>query len=74
MKIIGEDYFTSDGGSPLIFFQALWLTGQIERAISLLYKSVFLVLELTGYNSCYFPVFFDEINDLLFQKLFLSFL
>lgn len=35
---LGEEYFTSNGGSATIFFQALWLTGQFERAIHLLYR------------------------------------
>uniref|UniRef100_A0A915AW89 Nuclear pore protein n=1 Tax=Parascaris univalens TaxID=6257 RepID=A0A915AW89_PARUN len=39
----GEEYFTSNGGSATIFFQALWLTGQFERAIHLLYRSNMLV-------------------------------
>uniref|UniRef100_A0A0N5AQG2 Nuclear pore protein n=1 Tax=Syphacia muris TaxID=451379 RepID=A0A0N5AQG2_9BILA len=35
----GEDYFVGEGGSSTLFFQALWLTGQLERAIDVLYRS-----------------------------------
>lgn len=37
---LGEDYFVGEGGSSVLFFQALWLTGQLERAIDVLYRSV----------------------------------
>ncbi|VDM43748.1 unnamed protein product [Toxocara canis] len=39
----GEEYFTNSGGSAAIFFQALLLTGQFERAIHFLYRSDMLV-------------------------------
>uniref|UniRef100_A0A0R3RXD0 Nuclear pore protein n=1 Tax=Elaeophora elaphi TaxID=1147741 RepID=A0A0R3RXD0_9BILA len=35
----GESYFVGNDGSVLIYFQALWLTGQYERAINLLYRN-----------------------------------
>ncbi|VDN01500.1 unnamed protein product [Thelazia callipaeda] len=34
----GESYFVGSDGSVLIYFQALWLTGQYERAINLLFR------------------------------------
>uniref|UniRef100_A0A915Q733 Nuclear pore protein n=1 Tax=Setaria digitata TaxID=48799 RepID=A0A915Q733_9BILA len=39
----GESYFVGNDGSVLIYFQALWLTGQYERAINLLYRNNMLV-------------------------------
>ncbi|CAG9540043.1 unnamed protein product [Cercopithifilaria johnstoni] len=35
----GESYFVGNDGSVLIYFQALWLTGQYERAINLLHRN-----------------------------------
>uniref|UniRef100_A0A1I8EWM8 Nuclear pore protein n=3 Tax=Wuchereria bancrofti TaxID=6293 RepID=A0A1I8EWM8_WUCBA len=39
----GENYFVGSDGSVLIYFQALWLTGQYERAINLLYRNNMLM-------------------------------
>ncbi|VDK52159.1 unnamed protein product [Anisakis simplex] len=39
----GEEYFISNGGYATIFFQALWLTGQFERAIHLLFRCDMLI-------------------------------
>ncbi|KAI6182910.1 Nuclear pore protein [Aphelenchoides bicaudatus] len=35
----GEDYFVNQTGNPTLYFTVLWLTGQIERAIDLLFRS-----------------------------------
>ncbi|CAD5206742.1 unnamed protein product [Bursaphelenchus okinawaensis] len=35
----GEDYFVKNGGNFSLYFTALWLTGQIERSIEVLYRS-----------------------------------
>ncbi|MCP9263465.1 Nuclear pore complex protein Nup93 [Dirofilaria immitis] len=39
----GENYFVGNDGSVLIYFQALWLTGQYERAINLLHRNNMLI-------------------------------
>ncbi|VDK64983.1 unnamed protein product [Onchocerca ochengi] len=39
----GESYFVGNDGSVLIYFQALWLTGQYERAINLLHRNNMLI-------------------------------
>ncbi|KAI6203307.1 Nuclear pore protein [Aphelenchoides besseyi] len=35
----GEDYFVSGAGNFMLYFTALWLTGQIERAIDVLFRA-----------------------------------
>uniref|UniRef100_A0A914BVH6 Nuclear pore protein n=1 Tax=Acrobeloides nanus TaxID=290746 RepID=A0A914BVH6_9BILA len=34
----GEEYFMGGDGDCLVYFSALWLTGQVERAIDLLFR------------------------------------
>ena len=35
---LGEEYFMGGDGDCLVYFSALWLTGQVERAIDLLFR------------------------------------
>ncbi|KAI6241440.1 Nuclear pore protein [Aphelenchoides fujianensis] len=35
----GEDYFVSGTGNFMLYFTALWLTGQLERAIDVLFRA-----------------------------------
>ncbi|KAL3072410.1 hypothetical protein niasHT_034094 [Heterodera trifolii] len=39
----GERYFVGEGGSHLIYFSVLLLTGQIERAVHVLFRSEYIV-------------------------------
>lgn len=73
LRISGEDYFLDEanGGSSVIYFSALLLSGQIERAIEILHRSdmpVFAThLAILSYT-LKLLVLTDKVSDPLFTS------
>lgn len=65
--LLGESYFIGSDGSVLTYFQALWLTGQYERAINLLLRlfMYFVIIVKCSFLSLKLDVIFFGFEKIL---------